>query len=139
MTKPTVYIVDDDPAVRQAVSIVSKSLGFQILAFERAEDFLLSYDRTLACCLVLAVVLSNTPETETQTARTDVTDAEVLVTTWADSFAADMEDVPEIDERTDVDLNVPDWMLAGLTLNDTAEVNSTNMPTDVLQPGDMEL
>ena len=66
MTKPTVYIVDDDPAVRQAVSIVGKSLGFQILAFERAEDFLLSYDRTLACCLVLDVRMPGTSGLELQ-------------------------------------------------------------------------
>ncbi len=94
---------------------------------------------TLACCLIVAVVLSNMPESETQTAQTDVADAEVLVTTWADSFAAEVDDIPEIDEQTDHDLDVPDWMLAGLTLNDAAEVNPSDMPTEILQPGDMEL
>ena len=93
----------------------------------------------LACCLILAVVLSNMPEAETETVQADVIDAEVLVTTWADSFAADIEDIPEIDEQTDQDLDVPDWMLAGLTLNAKVEVNSSDMPPEILQPGDMEL
>ena len=58
--------VDDDPAVRQAVSIAGKSLGFQILAFERAEDFLLGYDRSTPNCLVLDVRMPGTTGLELQ-------------------------------------------------------------------------
>ena len=35
-----VYIVDDDPAVRQAVGIVARALRVEVRAFARAEDFL---------------------------------------------------------------------------------------------------
>ena len=61
-----VYIVDDDPAVRQAVSIVARAIGVEVRAFARAEDFLAACDETTAGCLVLDVRMPETSGIELQ-------------------------------------------------------------------------
>lgn len=61
-----VYIVDDDPAVRQAVSIVARALGVEVHAFAQAEDFLAAWDETTAGCLVLDVRMPETSGIELQ-------------------------------------------------------------------------
>ena len=61
-----VYIVDDDPAVRQAVSIVARALGVEVRAFARAEDFLAACDETTTGCLVLDVRMPETSGIELQ-------------------------------------------------------------------------
>lgn len=62
----TVYIVDDDPAVRQAVSIVARALGVEVRAFARAEEFLASCDETTTGCLILDVRMPETSGIELQ-------------------------------------------------------------------------
>lgn len=64
--KPIVYIVDDDQAVRQAVSIVARSLGVEARAFARAEEFLSSCEETIPGCLVLDVRMPETSGLELQ-------------------------------------------------------------------------
>lgn len=61
-----VYIVDDDPAVRQAVSIVARALSVEVRAFARAEDFLAACDETTTGCLVLDVRMPETSGIELQ-------------------------------------------------------------------------
>lgn len=61
-----VYIVDDDSAVRQAVSIVARALGVEVRAFARAEDFLAACDETTTGCLVLDVRMPETSGIELQ-------------------------------------------------------------------------
>jgi len=36
----TVYVVDDDPSVRKALRRLMRSAGFEVLAFDSAEEFL---------------------------------------------------------------------------------------------------
>lgn len=61
-----VYIVDDDPAVRQAVSIVARALSVDVHTFARAEDFLAACDETSTGCLVLDVRMPETSGIELQ-------------------------------------------------------------------------
>ncbi|MHC4876702.1 MAG: response regulator transcription factor [Planctomycetota bacterium] len=52
---PTVYIVDDDPAVQRGVGIVARSLNCQVRMFGSASDFLMGYQEGAPGCLVLDV------------------------------------------------------------------------------------
>lgn len=52
---PTVFIVDDDPAVQRAVSVVARSLGYPVRTFGKAADFLYGYEEGTPGCLVLDV------------------------------------------------------------------------------------
>lgn len=54
-SKPTVFIVDDDPAVRRAVGVVAKSLGYPVREFGKASDFLYGYEEGTPGVLVLDV------------------------------------------------------------------------------------
>jgi two-component system response regulator FixJ len=45
--------VDDDAAVRQAVTLLVQSLGLQAYAYDSAEAFLEAYDPAIDGCLVL--------------------------------------------------------------------------------------
>ena len=51
----TVYIVDDDPAVRDVIANLVKDMGLESQTFCSAEEFLSSYKRTGTDCLVLDV------------------------------------------------------------------------------------
>jgi FixJ family two-component response regulator len=53
----TVFVVDDDGAVRDALVWLLHSAGLQVEAYATAEDFLLRYDRLRRGCLVLDVHL----------------------------------------------------------------------------------
>lgn len=52
---PSVYLVDDDPAVLRALSRVLKQEGFGVETFASAEGFLASPARSASGCLVLDV------------------------------------------------------------------------------------
>lgn len=51
----TVYIVDDDPAVRDAIRCLVESVGLQAETFSSATDFLKTYRPHIAGCLILDV------------------------------------------------------------------------------------
>lgn len=51
----TVYVVDDDSAVRDALQLLFKSIGLPVCTFESAEDFLVSQSQCGAGCAVLDV------------------------------------------------------------------------------------
>jgi FixJ family two-component response regulator len=52
---PTVFVVDDDEAVRNSLCLLLKSLGMPAVAHESAEAFLAAYDDEQPGCVVLDV------------------------------------------------------------------------------------
>ena len=52
---PTVFIVDDDEAVRASLRLLLKSVGIAAQAFGSAQEFLASYDPARPGCLVLDI------------------------------------------------------------------------------------
>ncbi len=53
MSEPTVFLVDDDPAIRKSLPRALQSRGYIVEAFASAQDFLNAYDSSRAGCLVL--------------------------------------------------------------------------------------
>jgi FixJ family two-component response regulator len=53
--KPTVYVVDDDQAIRRAMEFLMRSVGLDYVIFGSADEFLASYTDELAGCLVLDI------------------------------------------------------------------------------------
>jgi two-component system, LuxR family, response regulator FixJ len=54
-TDPTVFIVDDDPAVRQALMALVRSMRLQAETFESAQQFLDAFDAARPGCVLLDV------------------------------------------------------------------------------------
>jgi FixJ family two-component response regulator len=52
---PTVYIVDDDPAVQQALRLLFRSAGYRAELFSSAVQFLEAYHRNMTGCILLDV------------------------------------------------------------------------------------
>ncbi|MBI5761611.1 MAG: response regulator transcription factor [Planctomycetales bacterium] len=50
---PTIFVVDDDPAVSRALARVGELLGFPVRAFASGAEFLQGYDKAQPGCLVL--------------------------------------------------------------------------------------
>ena len=55
MNDATVYVVDDDPALRESLGYLLQSEGLTVRAFEGARQFLAEYDRHARGCLVVDV------------------------------------------------------------------------------------
>ena len=55
MNDATVYVVDDDPALRESLGYLLQSEGLKVRAFEGARQFLAEYDRDARGCLVVDV------------------------------------------------------------------------------------
>jgi len=53
--EPTVFVVDDDEAVRRALKLLIASAGLPVETFPSADDFLASHDPARPGCLVLDV------------------------------------------------------------------------------------
>jgi two-component system, LuxR family, response regulator FixJ len=53
--EPTVFVLDDDPAVRQALTLLIRSMQLRVEAFESAEQFFNCFDRSRPGCLLLDV------------------------------------------------------------------------------------
>ena len=53
--EPTVFIIDDDPAVRQALTVLVRSMHLRAEAYESAQQFLDAFDSTRPGCLLLDV------------------------------------------------------------------------------------
>jgi len=53
----TVYVVDDDDSIRRALQRLLRSVGYQALTFESAEEFLDSASCSAEGCLVLDIRL----------------------------------------------------------------------------------
>jgi RNA polymerase sigma factor (sigma-70 family) len=54
-SKQTVYIVDDDQAIRHAMELLMRSVGLEFEIFHSADDFLVSHSNERAGCLVLDI------------------------------------------------------------------------------------
>lgn len=52
---PTVFVVDDDDAVRSSLRLLLKSVGLAAVTFGSAQEFLAAYDPAQPGCLVLDV------------------------------------------------------------------------------------
>jgi FixJ family two-component response regulator len=55
MSEPTVYVVDDEPAVRDSLAMLLRSVGLRVEAFASATAFLDAYAPALTGCLVADV------------------------------------------------------------------------------------
>ena len=55
MSDPTVYIVDDDPDMRDSLRWLLKTVGLKSVTFPSAVDFLREYAGQRPACLVLDV------------------------------------------------------------------------------------
>ena len=54
-TEPTVFVVDDDEAVRKGFSLLIKSIGLNVETYDSAQKFLDSYESSRPGCLVLDI------------------------------------------------------------------------------------
>lgn len=102
----------------------------------------------VCCCLMLIGLMTLRLQTvdespsghETVMESADgLADAELLVNAWVDSVSA--EDVLDSDtvESVQADLDVPEWMIAAVTLSDIEGVDGDDMPVERLMPDDVEL
>jgi len=67
-TEPTVFLVDDDHAVRDALELLLESASFKTASFENARDFLDAYTQDKAGCLVLDIRMPDMSGMELQDA-----------------------------------------------------------------------
>ncbi len=52
---PTIYVVDDDDSMRQAVALLLRTVGYNPIVFARPSDFLAKHDPNVHGCLVLDI------------------------------------------------------------------------------------
>ncbi len=55
--KFTVFVVDDDESVRASLKLLIESIGYDVVTFKSAEDFLGPSFRGRSCCLILDIHL----------------------------------------------------------------------------------
>ena len=55
MTAPTVFLVDDNPAVRKSMQALVEAAGLAVETYASASEFLAAYDGRRSGCLVLDV------------------------------------------------------------------------------------
>jgi FixJ family two-component response regulator len=67
---PTVFVVDDDEAVRKAVSRLLRSAGIAVAVFASAREFLAQYNPATPGCLVLDMAMPDFNGLQLQTALT---------------------------------------------------------------------
>jgi len=63
---PIIYIVDDDEAMRRALSLLMTTVGYEAVAFARPRDFLEKHDREAPGCVVLDVRMPEVSGLEVQ-------------------------------------------------------------------------
>jgi two-component system response regulator FixJ len=52
---PTIYVVDDDDSMRQAIALLLRTVGYTPVVFSRPSDFLAKYDPNVHSCVVLDI------------------------------------------------------------------------------------
>jgi FixJ family two-component response regulator len=84
--KIVIAIVDDDQSVREALAGLMKSLGYSVLPFERAEDFLSSKRRQRVACLIADVQMPGMkgPELYDRLAASGKPIPTILITAYPD-------------------------------------------------------
>lgn len=55
LREPTVYLVDDDPAIRDSLGLLLETDGLRVEPYACAEDFLAAYNEARIGCIVLDV------------------------------------------------------------------------------------
>src|SRR5467141_3988097 len=82
----SVYVVDDDASVREAVGSLIRSAGFRVRTFESAQEFLASPRAEVPSCLVLDVHLPglNGLELQRELARADIQIPIIFLTGYGD-------------------------------------------------------
>ncbi len=63
----TVFVVDDDTAVRSGLALQLEAYGFSVQTFDSCMDFLASFDPQAAGCLILDVRMPDMTGPELQT------------------------------------------------------------------------
>jgi len=83
---------------------------------------------TVCCCLLLLLIVPTDSGSESSVAATDkaTVEAELLVSAWAAGFTDDFEDDVNLSETDQHELDVPDWMLAAVTLTDDEDPDSND-------------
>ncbi len=64
---PTVFVIDDDAAVRKAVSRLLRSAGIAVAVFASPREFLAQYDPDMPGCLVLDLAMPDINGLQLQT------------------------------------------------------------------------
>lgn len=84
--EPTVYVVDDDPAVRQSFKWLVGSIGLRVQTFDSAQSFMREYDPAEAGCLVVDVRMPGMSGIELQEklASEGITIPIIVVTAYGD-------------------------------------------------------
>lgn len=67
LTDPIVFIVDDDVAVRDALTLMIEQENIQVKAFASGEDFLASYEQECYSCVLLDVGMPGMDGLQVQT------------------------------------------------------------------------
>ena len=85
-SQPTVFIVDDDPAVSEAITAVVKTIDLKPQSYGSAGEFLEAYKPTGPACLILDVRMPGMSglELQKELRRTGVTLPIIVVTGHAD-------------------------------------------------------
>jgi FixJ family two-component response regulator len=86
MPQPTVFIVDDDDAVRAALVLLVTSYGWRARACASAEEFLDSYSRDEPACLLLDLQMPGMSGADLQEvfADLDIRPHTIVVTAYKD-------------------------------------------------------
>jgi two-component system, LuxR family, response regulator FixJ len=66
MNQSTVFVVDDDPLLRQSLCFLFESEGFPVVSYESGEDFLAAFDDRHRGCLVLDLIMTGMGGLEVQ-------------------------------------------------------------------------
>lgn len=65
-SEPTVFVVDDDQEVRNAIQLLMESVGLKVVTFASAQNYLDDFDHTEQGCLVLDVRMAGMSGLELQ-------------------------------------------------------------------------
>ncbi len=71
-TEPTVFVVDDDPAVLSSLSRLLRSAQLKVLAFASPQEFLDQHDPYAPGCLILDIAMPDLDGLELQAALTQI-------------------------------------------------------------------
>ena len=63
---PTIYVVDDDDSMRQAIALLLRTVGYNPIVFARPGDFLAKYDSNQHGCVVLDIRMPDMSGLEVQ-------------------------------------------------------------------------
>jgi FixJ family two-component response regulator len=90
-TRPCVYIVDDDDAIRDSLGMALESAGLACQVFENAKCFLESYVPGTPGCLVLDIVMPGMQgdELQAELIRRNILLPIIFVTSYSDIPMAD--------------------------------------------------